>query len=106
MGRDVNDFISALPAARRRKIERQAAQIMNEHMSLQELRRARKLTQTKLAKSLGTAQKNISELERRTDMHISTLRRTVEAMGGELTLTAKFPNGAPIKLIGLAEIEA
>jgi transcriptional regulator len=75
-------------------------------MSLQELRRARKLTQTKLAKSLGTAQKNISELERRTDMHISTLRRTVEAMGGELTLTAKFPNGAPIKLIGLAEIEA
>src|ERR1035441_8224501 len=106
MGRDVNDFISALPAARRRKIERQAAQIMNEHMSLQELRRARKLTQTKLAKSLGTAQKNISELERRTDMHISTDRKSVETIHFKVSAGSHFPNGAPIKLIGLAEIEA
>lgn len=106
MARNVNELIEALPATRRRKIETRAAQLIEEEMTLQELRRARKLTQTKLARSLGIAQKQISEVERRTDMHISTLRRTVEAMGGELTLTAKFPEGAPIKLVGLAEVDA
>ena len=59
-----------------------------------------------MARSLGIAQKQISEVERRTDMHISTLRRTVEAMGGELVLTAKFPDGAPIRLTGLTELNS
>jgi hypothetical protein len=39
-------------------------------------------------------------------MHISTLRRQVEALGGELTLMAKFPDRAPVKLRGLAELDA
>jgi transposase len=59
-----------------------------------------------MARSLGIAQKQISEVEKGTDMHISTLRRTVEAMGGELVLTAKFRDGAPVKLTGLAELDA
>ena len=106
MARNVNELIEALPAARRRKIEKRAVQLIEEEMSLQELRRARKLTQAKLARSLGIAQKQISEVEKRTDMHISTLRRTVEAMGGQLIMTAQFPDGAPIKLTGLAEVDA
>ena len=106
MARNVNEIIDALPQARRRKIEKRAALLIEEELTLQELRRARKLTQSKLARSLGIAQKQISEVEKRTDMHISTLRRTVEAMGGELILTAKFRDGAPVKLAGLAEIDA
>lgn len=105
MARNVNELIDALPSARRRKIEKRAAQLIEQEMSLQELRRARKLTQVKLARSLGIAQKQISEVEKRTDMHISTLRRTVEAMGGQLIMTAQFPDGAPIKLTGLAELD-
>jgi len=106
MPRNVNELIEKLPAARRRKIEKRAAELIEEELTLRELRRARKLTQSKLARSLGIAQKQISEVEKRTDMHISTLRRTIEAMGGELTLTAKFPDHAPVVLTGLSTIDA
>jgi DNA-binding XRE family transcriptional regulator len=105
MARNVNELIANLPAARRRRIEKNAAKLIAEEMTLQELRRARKLTQSKMARSLGIAQKQISAVEKRTDMHISTLRRTIEAMGGKLTLTAQFPNHAAVTLTGLAEAD-
>lgn len=50
-------------------------------MRLQELRRARKLTQVRMAEKLGVSQDGISKLERRSDLLLSTLRKTVEAMG-------------------------
>lgn len=62
-------------------------------MELTELRRARKLTQEELARRLGTRQANVSKLERRTDVRVSTLRDVIEAMGGELRITAHFPDG-------------
>jgi transcriptional regulator with XRE-family HTH domain len=76
-------------------------------MTLQELRKTRAITQADLAKKLGVAQKQISELENRTDMHISTVRRQVEAMGGELKLVAKFPGRKkPITLPGIGSLMA
>jgi DNA-binding XRE family transcriptional regulator len=105
MAQNVDDFIKTLPATERRKIEKRAAVLLSEEMTLQELRRAREMTQVKMARSLGVAQKQISDIEKRTDMHISTLRRQVEALGGELTLVAKFPTGSPVKLKGLTEGE-
>ena len=62
-------------------------------MELDELRRCRNLTQEQLAERLGIRQSNVSKLERRADMHVSTLRDVVEAMGGELRLTARFCDG-------------
>jgi transcriptional regulator with XRE-family HTH domain len=62
-------------------------------LELNELRRARNLTQEELAGRLGVRQTNVSRMERRTDMHISTLREVIEAMGGELEITARFPDG-------------
>lgn len=59
---------------------------------LNELRKARNLTQEDLARRLGTRQANVSKLERRTDVRVSTLRDLVEAMGGELRITAHFPD--------------
>lgn len=61
-------------------------------MELDELRRCRKLTQEQLAERLGIRQSNVSKLERRADMHVSTLRDVVEAMGGELRVSARFPD--------------
>jgi transcriptional regulator with XRE-family HTH domain len=63
-------------------------------MPLQELRRARQLTQEQLAEALGMDQGNISKLERRTDMYVSTLRKFVEALGGQLEVVARFPEGS------------
>jgi DNA-binding Xre family transcriptional regulator len=61
-------------------------------IELNELRKARNLTQEDLARKLGTRQANVSKLERRADVRVSTLRDLVEAMGGELRITAHFPD--------------
>ena len=97
----IEDIIKSLPAARRRAIAKRAAELIAEEMTLQELRRAREMTQVKMAKKLGITQKQISEIERRTDMHISTLRRSIEALGGTLALVAEFPDRKPVKLSGI-----
>lgn len=62
-------------------------------LPLGELRRARSLSQEELAASLDLNQATISRMERQADMHVSTLRKLVEAMGGELELRAHFPDG-------------
>jgi transcriptional regulator with XRE-family HTH domain len=62
-------------------------------MALDELREAREMTQVHLAKILGVNQAAVSKLERRADMYVSTLQDFVKAMGGELKITARFPEG-------------
>jgi len=62
-------------------------------MPLHELREARRLTQEQLGEQLGVAQAEVSKLERRTDMYVSTLGRIIQAMGGRLELRAIFPDG-------------
>lgn len=94
-----------LHPARRKKIAARAAQLIAEELTLQELRRARKLTQVRMAKKLGIGQDGISKIEKRTDLMISTLRKTVEAMGGRLSLVAEFPDRPPVALSGIAEDE-
>ena len=79
------------PAARARA--RTRARTMLADMPLQELRRARGLSQEALAATLKVRQASISKLERRADMYISTLRSHIRAMGGELEIVARFPDG-------------
>ncbi len=67
--------------------------LMLEEMALQELRQKKGISQEYLAETLATKQANVSRMERRTDMHVSTLRSYVEAMGGELQIVARFPEG-------------
>ena len=64
-----------------------------EEMPLNQLRNARQMTQTRLAELLEMDQGNISRLEQRTDMYLSTLRSYIEAMGGVLEIRALFPEG-------------
>jgi transcriptional regulator with XRE-family HTH domain len=94
-----------LGASRRKRVQARAAQLIAEEMTLQELRRARKLTQVRMAKELGISQDGISKLEKRSDLLLSTLRKTVEAMGGCLSLVAEFPDRSPVVLSGIAEDE-
>lgn len=81
-----------IPASARKKALEKTQQLISE-MPLQELRQARQMSQEKLAEILETKQANISRIERRTDMYISTLRSYIEAMGGELDIIARFPDG-------------
>ena len=106
MPTNVNDIIRKLSPAQRKKVETRAAQLIAEEMTLRELRHARKLTQVRMAKTLGITQDSVSRLEKRSDLLLSTLRKTVEAMGGNLSLIAEFPDRAPVVLSGIAEDDA
>jgi DNA-binding XRE family transcriptional regulator len=95
-----------LSPARLKKIGARAAQLRAEEMTLQELRQARKLTQVRMAKALGITQDGVSRLEKRSDLLLSTLRKSVQAMGGTLSLVAEFPDRDPVVLSGIADDDA
>jgi DNA-directed RNA polymerase specialized sigma subunit len=103
MPTNVDDIIRKLKPAQRKKVEARAAQLVAEEMTLRELRHARKLTQVRIAKTLGITQDSVSRLEKRSDLLLSTLRKTVKAMGGKLSLVAEFPDRGPVVLAGIAE---
>ena len=77
--------------------------LLTEELSLQELRKARELTQTSIAVELEIAQGDVSKLERRTDMYISTLANYLHAVGAELEIRAVFPDGHAVKITQFAE---
>jgi DNA-binding XRE family transcriptional regulator len=99
---NVNEKIRKLSPARRQKVEARAVELIAEEMTLRQLRTARKLTQARVAKRLGITQDSVSRLEKRSDLLLSTLRKTVEAMGGDLSLVAKFPDRPPVVLSCIA----
>ena len=105
MSVNVNEVIRKLNPAERKKVEDRAAEIIAEEMSLRDLRKARKLTQARVAKTLGITQDSVSRLEKRSDLLISTLRKTVKAMGGDVRIVAEFPDRAPVVLSELSEAD-
>jgi DNA-binding XRE family transcriptional regulator len=106
MATTLREKLDSLPIERREKIEAKAQQMIAEEMSLQSLRKARLLTQEKVAELLDIRQENVSRIEKRADLLISTLRDYVGSMGGELRLIVEFPDYPPIELSGVGEVEA
>src|SRR5437016_10527215 len=102
---NVNEIIRKLSPAERKKVEDRAAEIIAEEMSLRDLRKARKLTQARIAKRLGITQDSVSRLEKRSDLLLSTLRKTVKAMGGDVRIVAEFPDRAAVVVSELSEDE-
>ncbi len=81
------------------------AKAMLAAMPLYELRQARGLSQKMLADVLHVQQPSIAKIEKRTDMYISTLRSHIEAMGGQLEVIAKFPDGT-VKISNFSDLAA
>lgn len=81
------------------------AQAMLAEMPLHELRQARGLSQKMLADLLHVQQPSIAKMEKRADMYISTLRSHIEAMGGQLEVVARFPDGA-VKISNFGDLGA
>jgi DNA-binding XRE family transcriptional regulator len=97
--------LNQLPQKRRQQIQARAAQLIAQEMSLRDLRLARHLTQEKMAELLNIRQEGVSRLEKRSDLHLSTLREVVKAMGGELRLVVEFPDRPPVILSGFQELD-
>lgn len=92
MSVSVDKVIDNFSKDRQKRIRKQAHAYIREYKTLRELRKALGFTQTELAKNQGVKQVNISNFERRNDMRISTLKRYVEAMGGELEINIRIPD--------------
>ena len=72
-------------------------------MTLQAIRKAHAMTQEQLSKALNMDQGNLSRMEKRSDLLISTLRSYIKAMGGDLHLVAEFPGKKSVEISGLAD---
>lgn len=92
MAKKFSELTAKMNPARKAKID-EKVRITLAEMPLNELRSARGLSQKEIAVSLNIQQPAIAKLEKRTDMYISTLRSHINAMGGELEIIARFPDG-------------
>jgi transcriptional regulator with XRE-family HTH domain len=88
------DALRQRMAPERRARNAAASKQMLAEMALHELRQARQRSQEELARALKVGQPAVAKLERRTDMYVSNLRRYIEALGGSLEITARFPDGS------------
>lgn len=96
-----NELRKTIPADRRQATDQRVAVALKE-MPLHRLREARRLTQKQLAEAMLIDQSRVSKIERRTDVYVSTLRNFITALGGELDLVARFPDGS-VKITSLAD---
>jgi predicted transcriptional regulator len=90
MAKKFSQLIDTMPAP---AVKRAQAKAMLADMPLNELRQARGLSQKMLVDVLHVQQPSIAKIEKRADKYISTLRSHIEAMGGELEVVARFPDG-------------
>jgi DNA-binding transcriptional regulator YiaG len=98
----LDEMMAALPEEQRKRIEARGAELVakiRQRMTLAELRKGRKVSQAAVAKALGIGQMQISRLEQRKDPRLSTVQRTVAAMGGRLTMIVTFPDQEPVVLV-------
>ena len=105
MARSLKEKLATLDPARRAAVEAEADRLHAEYLTLQELRKAKKLTQVQLAETLGVQQATVAKYERQSDLLLSTLTSYVRAMGGELKLMVEFPGKGPVTLEGLGGTE-
>lgn len=89
--RNFGELIEAMPPARRQDVEKRFRESVSA-MPLDALRKAREMTQLQLSEVLGVHQSEVSKIEHRSDICVSTLVEYVEALGGHLEIRAVFPD--------------
>lgn len=97
MAKSFKSLVAKMPLKAQKQAQVKAKKLLREidaqEMALGELRHAKELSQEDLAKFLHVEQPQVSRLEKRTDMYISTLRKYIEAVGGHMEIVASFPEG-------------
>ena len=92
MSISIDKVIATLSSEEQERIKAETAARVKSYRVLLEFRRQLGLTQSEVANRMHVTQESISRLERRKDMHISTLKRYVEALGGQLEIHVSFPD--------------
>ncbi len=102
MAKKFTELRAAMSPAAQQQANKKAKAMLSE-MPLHELRQARGLSQKMLAEVLNVQQPAIAKMEKRTDLYLSPLRSHIEAIGGELDIIARFPDGA-VKISNFTEL--
>ena len=105
MATTLREKMKGMSAERQARIDAETDRLHNEYKTLQELRKARELTQVEIAKALNIRQASVAQMEKRSDLLISTLRAYIEGMGGTLKLVVEFPDRAPVQISGIDEVD-
>jgi transcriptional regulator with XRE-family HTH domain len=100
--RPFKELTRGFSATRKARVAARVSELKTE-MALHELRQAREQSQEDLARELGVGQPAVAKLERRADMYVSNLRRYIEALGGSLEITARFPEGS-VNIVNFGEL--
>ena len=95
------ELVAAMAPASRKRVDERFNDTMA-RLRLGDIREAVGKTQVELAAELGLGQGSVSKIESAADMYLSTLRRYVEALGGELEVLARFPEGTVVPIASLA----
>ena len=95
------ELVAAMAPASRKRVDERFSDTMA-RLRLGDIREAVGKTQVELAAELGLGQGSVSKIESAADMYLSTLRRYVEALGGELEVLARFPEGTIVPIASLA----
>ena len=92
MAKAFRELINKMPKERRERIATLTQDLLA-NLPREELHRARELTQQQVASTLHLSPSEINEIEGETDLYLSTFRRFIQAMGGDLEVVAHFPDG-------------
>jgi len=101
--RSFNELRKGMSPERRARNEAATKQMLHE-MALHELRQAREKTQKDVARDLHIGQPAVARLEQRADVYVSNLRRYIEALGGKLEITARFPDDTSVTITNFSEL--
>ncbi len=105
MAKNLKDYIASLPLERQQTIHLEAQRIIAEEMTLQALRKARLHSQKRVGEKLKVNQSEVSKIERRADLYVSTLRHYIEAVGGQLEIVAHFPDRPPVRISQFEDLD-
>ena len=92
MAKPFRRLIKELPAERHKRIDAHTEALIQEYGLLKALRQDCRVSQAQLAELTGIRQASMSKIENQNDMHLSTLRKYIEALGGELKIRVHFPD--------------
>ncbi len=92
------EILERFTPEQRAEIEARAAKLIAEEYNLRDVREALSKSQAQVAEALGVEQAAVSKMERRADVYVSTLRKHIRALGGELEIVARFPGRDPVRI--------
>lgn len=104
MGRTLKEVIESLPAAQHAAVEARAAELIQEELSLRDLRKKLDFTQVDVARRLKKGQDVVSRIEQRGDLLLSTLNDYIHSLGGELELVARFKHRPPVRIASVPTV--